>query len=193
MSSSSVIADTIRADDIISLSYIGSSRSNNNELIKDVIGNTLTTFDKITATLPSVLTIKLDPADDTGTNNADGITKFDDDSEVKFIVTLSKDTFKDGDRVRIYKNNENRPISSTTVGIRGNEVNVRGETSLTVAIAKRVFTEGSLTLYATYRPRLEAEGLPSALLSITYDTTAPNITITAPNRQSGAGESGKCN
>ena len=178
-----VVADTIRADDAVSLSYIGSSRSNDNELIKDIIGNTLTAFDNITATLPSVLTIKLDPTDDTGADTTDGITRLGDDSEVKIIATLNNDTFKDGDQVRIYKNNESRAIASVVVGIRGNEVNARGETSLTLTVDKSQFTEGQLTLHATYRPRLEREGLPSALLSITYDATAPSIRITNPNRQ----------
>ena len=175
------IADTIRADDIVALSYIGSSQSNKNELIKDSIGNTLATFDKITATLPTVVTIKLDPADDIGADTTDGITRFGDDSEVKFVVTLSQGTFRDGDRVRIYRNNENRPIASIAVGIRNNEVNARGEASLTVTIAKTQFTVGTSTFHATYQPRLGNEGLPSTLLSITYDVVAPEITIANPD------------
>ena len=184
-----IIDDTIRSDDTVSLSYIGSSRSNNDELVKDVIGNTLATFDKITSTLPSVLTIELNPADDTGINTADGITRFSESPEVKFIVTLNKGTFKGGDQVRIYKNNENKPIASVIVGIRGNEVNAHGETSLTATIAKKQFTEGPLTLHATYKPRLEEEGLPSALLSITYDMTAPSITTTNPEKTSAKSKS----
>ena len=176
-----IIDDTVRGDDTVALSYIGSSRSDDDELVKDVVGNTLATFDKIAATLPSIVTIKLDPADDTGTNTTDGITRFGDDSEVNFVVTLSRGTFRAGDRVRIYKSNENRAVASITVGIRNNEVNARGETTLTAKVAKRQFSEGTFELYATYQPRLDREGLPSALLSITYDMTAPSISITNPD------------
>ena len=175
------ITSRFKANDVIALSYVGSSRSNANELISDVIGNTLAPFDKIAATLPAAAILTLDPEHDTGNNNADGLTSFGDDTDVKFVITLSSGVFRDGDWVRIYRNNENRALLSARVGIRGGEIDARGQTSLTMMVPKWQFAEEQFELRATYTTQSQQEGLPSTPLTITYDATAPRITVTDPN------------
>ena len=175
-----VVSDTFSANDTIALSYIGSSRSNSDELIKDTIGNTMQVFDEIAATLPSTLTLTLDPAYDTGADTTDGLTRFGDGSDVGIVVTVNEGVFKNGDRVRIYRSNDSNALATIVVGIRGGEVNARGETSLVAMIPKTQFTEGAISLHATYTARGANEGLPGASLSIVYDLTAPSITVTSP-------------
>ena len=175
------VVNAFRASDSVSLSYIGSTRSIDNELIKDSIGNKLAAFDKIAATVPSVLTLSLDPVYDTGTANDDGLTRFGDDAQVGFIATLNKGAFNDGDKVRIYRNSDKKALATITVGIRSGEVNARGETSLTAMVPKKEFVEGTFSLRATYATRTTQEGLPSDAVKITYDVTAPTVSVISPN------------
>ena len=178
------VVDSFKANDVIALSYVGSSRSSDNELIKDTIGNALASFDKISVTLPATAVLTLDPRYDTGSDNSDGLTNFGDGTDAKFVITLSSGVFRAGDWVRIYLNSENSPLVNTRIGIREGEIDARGQTSLTVTIPKQRFTrEETLTLRATHTAQLQREGLPSAPLTITYDTTAPDITVVSPNTE----------
>ena len=100
------VSEMFSANDTISLSYIQPTRSNT--MIKDATGKSLASFDKIDATLPIALNIALDPAYDTGESNEDGLTQFDDSDTVGFTLTLGSGSFKNGDKVSVYRGNERR-------------------------------------------------------------------------------------
>ena len=172
------IAGAFEVNDAVSISYIQSTTGD--AMIKDATDKALASFDKIVATLPTALTITLDSAYDTGVSDDDGLTGFGDSTDVGIVVALNSGVFKDGDKIRIYRNNEGRVLTTITIGIRPNEVNARGDGSFTAMIPKSSFAEGSFTLHATYAPRSGAEGLPSTPLTIIYDLTAPNVNITNP-------------
>ena len=167
-------SNAFSSNDTVSLSYIQPTRTN--AMIKDTTGKSLASFDKISATLPVALNITLDPAYDTGENNEDGLTRFGDDDAIGFTLALGNGSFKNSDAVNVYRNNEQRALATATIGIRDHEINAGGQESFTLTIPKNVFTEGAFTLYATHT-RSGKEGLPSTRLSITYDMTAPAISI----------------
>ena len=169
------ISGAFGVNDTVALSYIQPTK--NDSMIKDATDKALAGFDKIAAVLPPALTITLDPVYDTGASTTDGLTSFGDGTDVNFEITLNKGVFKDGNKVRVYRNNERRALATVTIGIRPNEVNARGEGSFTLMLPKSQFSEGSFTLRATHAAGGGAEGLPSAPLALTYDVTAPEISI----------------
>ena len=86
----------------VSLSYIGSSRSRDTELVRDAVGNTLAPFNDMSVESPRYIILSLDAKDDTGFDNTDGHTNLGDDSDVSFVVTLSEGSFRSNDIVRVY-------------------------------------------------------------------------------------------
>ena len=176
-----VVNRTFIAGDTISVSYVGSSRNRDSELIRDKIGNTLAPFEDISVASQRNISFTLDTADDTGPDSTDGYTNFGDDSGVTFGVALTDDTFDNGDIIRIYRNEENRALKTVTVGIRPGQVRARGDTSFVFSVPKRLFTEGSFTLHASYAPRAAGEeDLVSLPFVVTYDATTPIVKVTDP-------------
>ena len=164
------ISGAFSVNDAVSLSYI--QPTNSNLMIKDATDKPLAGFEKVTATLPPALSVVLDPTYDTGESNSDGLTSFGDGTDIGFVITLNKGVFKDGNKIRIYRNNERRALKTAVIGIRPNEVNARGEGSFTMMLPKSRFTEGSFTLRATYDAGTGTEGLPS-----TWIATSPYIRL----------------
>ena len=183
-----VVAEEIfEAGDTISLSYVGSSGSRTSELIRDTIGNTLVSFEKLSVASPKSITISLDAKDDTGSDNADGYTNLGDDSDVSFVIELSEGSFSNGDRINVYENDDIRTLESIKVGIRRDQVNAHGERAFTLNIPKSGFIEGSFTLSASFTPRLNnREVSVSPRLAIIYDADAPDVTITSEVDSSGS-------
>ena len=129
--------------DTVLLSYVGSSRSRDGELIRDSIGNVLAPFDQLSVAAPKTVTLSLAAVDDTGPFADDGHTNFGDDSTVSFIVALSDGVFSNGDTVSLYREGETSTLKTVRVGIRRGQADADGESSFVFEISKSRFTEGS--------------------------------------------------
>ena len=173
------VDESFEAGSEVELSYIGSSRDRDNELIRDVVGRTLASFERMPATSQKAVYLTLDAEDDSGADDEDGYTNLGEDSDVSFTAVLSDDTFSDRDVVHVYRDGEGRTLKSVTVGIRRGQVDASGQSSLTFTIPKRQFTEGTFTLSASYDPYRGdiGQGLTRSEITITYDADAPDITV----------------
>ena len=150
--------------------------------ITDVIGNPLASFEDQRISRVRVVSLALDAIDDTGTDPADGLTRFDGD-EVSIVVTPSEGVFANGEVVRLFISGNKTPVRSYTVSPLPGSLykDIAGQASFIAVLSKSAFTEGANTLYATYKAygtgTNEERG---GNITVTYDKTAPSIDITNP-------------
>ena len=132
------------------------------------------------------VTLSLDPQDDTGVYDTDGVTQFNHDNAVVISASLTSGVFSESDRVEIYRDNagvktllKNIVISSGR-GFRS--VNAHGRSNFTISLEKNSFVEGDNTLFAVHVPLGDiSSGNSGPEYVITYDVTEPVIEVTDPD------------
>ena len=150
--------------------------------IVDSAGNQLESFSGQTIFDKSFVVLSLDPKDDTGVSNTDGITRFGDDEEVSLVATISSGSFSNGDKVSLYVKGRASPLKRVLIsgGIVGS-TDAHGETSFAITVPKSTFTAGrETTLYTVFTPADDsnATGQKGSDFVVVYHKTVPHITVT---------------
>ena len=168
-----IISDEVLgADDTITVSYIGSTQGVDGEFIRDLSGRILQPFERMFVTARKAVSLVLDESDDTGADSTDGITNFGRDSTVSFTARLSgTNTFENRDVVRLYRDEETRALKTVTVK------GTREDNEFTFTVPKSKFTEGSFTLYVSYKPYRGTGSLTGSRIELLYDIDEPGITV----------------
>ncbi|MCY4576947.1 MAG: hypothetical protein OXB96_00735 [Candidatus Kaiserbacteria bacterium] len=117
-------------------------------------------------------TLTLDPSDDTGEPH-DNITRFDGE-EVTLVFMADRGTFKNGDRIWLFKDDIHEVGYYTVSSVVGPPyLQADGQKTFTLDLPKRFFNEGITTFFATHHNLfVSSRNGRSNTLVVVYDEDA---------------------